>query len=160
MAGYVLRWRSALLKWFDIPPVWLGIALGICWGFDWLFPGLGVGLGWMRWLGAGLVWLGLLAMAAGLFELMRHRTTFVPRRMPTGFAQSGIYRITRNPIYLGDALVLAGAVLWWDVWPALLLIPAFVMFITHRFISGEEAGLRAAFGDEFDIWAGQVRRWL
>lgn len=149
-----------MLKWIDIPPVWLLGALALAWGLDRLAPGLGFGWRWTRFLGDGLVGLGLAAMAAGVLELLRRRTSFIPRRVPAAFARGGIYRITRNPIYLGDALVLTGAILHLDVLPALVLVPAFAWLITRRFILGEEAGLRARFGDEAEAWFGQVRRWL
>jgi protein-S-isoprenylcysteine O-methyltransferase Ste14 len=155
-----LREGFRLLKWIDIPPTWLLGALLLAWGLDRLVPGLGFDLGWMRMLGDGLVLMGLAVMGVGLFELLSHRTTFIPRRKPMAFARGGIYRITRNPIYLGDALVLAGAILHWDVLPALGLVPAFMALITWRFIRGEEAGLRAAFGPDAELWFGQVRRWL
>jgi len=149
-----------MLKWIDIPPSWLLGALGLTWGIDRLLPWLSTGLGWITWAGNVLVVLGLVSMALGAWELVRHHTTFIPRRVPTNFVQHGIYRISRNPIYLGDALVLAGAALHWDVLPALLLVPAFGALITGRYIIGEEAGLRARFGDEVEAWFGRVRRWI
>lgn len=150
----------SLFRWFDIPPAWLAGALGLTWGLDRLVPGLGLGLGWLQRLGDGLVLLGLVSMALGAWELVRHHTTFVPRQRPSEFVRQGIYRLSRNPIYLGDALVLAGAALHWDVLPALLLVPAFGGLIARRFIRGEEAGLIAAFGDEVEAWFARVRRWL
>lgn len=149
-----------MLKWIDIPPSWLLAALGSVWALDRVAPGLATGFHWLSRIGDGLVLLGLVAMGLGAWELMRHHTTFIPRRVPTNFVQQGIYRISRNPIYLGDALVLAGASLHWDVWPALALVPAFGAFITRRYIRGEEDGLRARFGDEVEAWFAKVRRWI
>lgn len=149
-----------MLKWIDIPPSWLLATLGLTWGFDRLAPGLATGWGWISDLGTLLVGLGLASMALGAWELVRHHTTFIPRRVPTNFVQQGIYRLTRNPIYLGDALVLAGAALYWDILPALVLVPAFTGLISRRFIAGEEAGLVARFGGEVEDWFGKVRRWL
>lgn len=149
-----------MLKWIDIPPSWLLGALGLTWGLDQLVPWFATGWGWITYLGNLLVGLGLVSMALGAWELVRHHTTFIPRRVPTNFVRQGIYRITRNPIYLGDALVLAGAALHWDILPALLLVPAFTGLISRRFIRGEEAGLIARFGDEVEAWFGRVRRWL
>jgi len=149
-----------MLRWLDIPPFWLIGALGLTWGFDGLVPGLGAGLGWLRTLGDLMVLAGLVSMALGALELMRHHTSFIPRHRPDAFVRQGIYRLTRNPIYLGDALVLTGAVLHWDVLPALILVPGFMALIQNRFIKGEEAGLVAAFGDEAKAWFGRVRRWL
>ncbi|GKY88559.1 methyltransferase family protein [Sinisalibacter aestuarii] len=149
-----------MLKWLDIPPSWLIGALGLTWALDRIAPWLATGLSWITWLGDAMVIAGLGAMGLGAWELVRHHTTFIPRRVPTRFVRQGIYRLSRNPIYLGDALVLAGAALHWDVLPALVLLPAFTGIITRRFIRGEEAGLRARFGDEVEAWFATVRRWI
>ncbi|WP_298491983.1 isoprenylcysteine carboxylmethyltransferase family protein [uncultured Maritimibacter sp.] len=120
----------------------------------------GTGLAALRWAGLALVVLGLLFMLAAVIELVRRRTSLMPRRTPSGFAVGGVYRISRNPIYLGDALVLAGACLWWDVPLALVLVPAFMWFLTVRYIRGEEAGLVEVFGEEARRYFEDVRRWL
>ena len=150
----------AFLRWIDLPPVWLIGALALAFGLDRLVPGLGPGLAPLRWLGDALVVAGLGAMGLGAFELVRHHTTFIPRRKPSHFVRQGIFRISRNPIYLGDALVLTGAILHWDVLPALVLVPAFMALITRRFILGEEAGLVEVFGRSAEAWFSKVRRWL
>ncbi|NDW52020.1 isoprenylcysteine carboxylmethyltransferase family protein [Aliiroseovarius sp. PrR006] len=151
---------SRLLRLVDLPPIWLIAMAAAAFGLDRMVPGLGFGLEWTRWLGNGLVGLGIGVMGLAMWEFLRARTTIIPRQTPTAFLQSGIYRLTRNPIYLGDALVLGGLVLRWDVLPALILVPIFTRIITTRFIIGEEAGLTALFGDEFKNWAATVRRWL
>jgi len=149
-----------MLRWLDIPPSWLIGAIALAFGVDALWPGLGFGWAWSYWLGNVLIVLGFGAMALALIEFLREKTSFIPRRVPSAFLKDGIYRLTRNPIYLGDALVLAGFILRWDVLVALVLVPLFGALISHRFIAGEEAGLRAAFGDEFDEWCQIVRRWF
>lgn len=150
----------SLVKWIDLPPVWLIGALGLALGLDRLAPGLGLGSAPLSWLGVVLIGAGGVAMGLGAFELVRHRTTFIPRRKPSHFVRQGIFRISRNPIYLGDALVLTGAILVLDVLPALVLVPAFMALITRRFILGEEAGLVEAFGRSAEAWFSKVRRWL
>ena len=135
----------SLVKWIDLPPVWLIGALGLALGLDRLAPGLGLGSAPLSWLGVVLIGAGGVAMGLGAFELVRHRTTFIPRRKPSHFVRQGIFRISRNPIYLGDALVL---------------VPAFMALIARRFIRGEEAGLVEAFGRSAEAWFGKVRRWL
>ncbi|HCQ63910.1 MAG TPA: S-isoprenylcysteine methyltransferase [Rhodobacteraceae bacterium] len=150
----------SLLKWIDLPPVWLIGALAAAFGLDRLLPGLGFGVDPLRWLGNAMIAAGLGAMGLGAFELVRHHTTFIPRRKPSAFVRQGIFRLSRNPIYLGDALVLAGAILHWDVLPALVIVPAFMGLVTRRFIRGEEAGLVEAFGRAAEAWFAKVRRWL
>jgi protein-S-isoprenylcysteine O-methyltransferase Ste14 len=71
----------------------------------------------------------------------------------------GIYRHSRNPIYLADAMILAGAALLQDV-GALVLVPVFMAVISRRFIAGEEAALAARFAGAYREWAGNTRRWL
>lgn len=144
----------------DLPPVWLLGALALVWALHRLAPGLALGWWWLSPLGWLLIAAGVLAMGLAVVALVRHRTTLIPRQTPSALVTAGIFRLSRNPIYLGDALVLTGAVLVWDVWPALALVPAFVLLITRRFILAEEAALRAGFGAEADAWFDRVRRWL
>ncbi len=155
-----MRGGILLLRLLDIPPTWLLLTLAGAFGLDRLFPWLATGLDWVRWVGDALIVLGLGAMSAAVWEFLRARTSFIPRRAPSAFLRSGIYRITRNPMYLGDALVLAGAILHWDVLPALVLVPLFGGFIQRRFIRWEENRLIESFGDEARAWMGRVRRWL
>ncbi|MDZ4134428.1 MAG: isoprenylcysteine carboxylmethyltransferase family protein [Paracoccaceae bacterium] len=143
----------------DWPPVWLLGALAAVWGLGqalpWpLFGGMG------RGVGAVLVLAGLLLMALAVAQMTRARTSVIPRAQPAALVTGGVFGLSRNPIYLGDVLVLAGAVLWWDVPLALPLIPGLMAVLQARFIRGEEARLRAAFGPAFDAWAARVRRWI
>ncbi|TYB80909.1 methyltransferase family protein [Maritimibacter fusiformis] len=147
-------------RWLDLPPVWLALGILLTYGLDRLVPGLATGWITMRVVGAGLVLAGFGLMLLGAVELIRQRTTFIPRRDPSALAQGGIYRLSRNPIYLGDVLVLAGFILWWDVWPALVLVPLFMWIITIRFIKGEERRLIKTFGEDAREWFAQTRRWL
>ena len=112
-----------------------------------------------RIAGTVLIIGGLFLFTAALLQFRRHRTTVMPRETPVAMIDTGIYRLSRNPIYLADALFLAGAALWWDA-ASLLLVPLFVWIITRRFVLGEESGLRAVFGAAFDRYAAQTRRWL
>ncbi len=152
--------ENKMLREIDIPPLWLGLFIGLAWAFDRLLPGLATGWAWLVPAGWALVVLGLVLMGLALVEFLRNHTTFIPRREPTAFLQHGIYRFTRNPIYLGDALVLTGLILAWDVLPALVLVPLFMALIARRYIEGEEAGLEAKFGAQFTEWKKRVRRWL
>ena len=146
------------MKWIDLPPVWLALFVALGWVQAERFPfGSFGGVG--DWLGALLVAAGLALAVAAAVELRRARTTIVPHGTPSAIVTSGVYRLSRNPIYLGDALILAGLGLRWDSVLALVLVPVFVAVITARFIRPEEARLRARFAAEFDAWAARVRRW-
>lgn len=143
----------------DWPPLWLGLFLGVVWLMAQalsvtLFGALGDALA------AGLLVIGLGLMGLAVREMARARTTVLPHRQASALVMTGVFRLSRNPIYLGDVAVLLAAILWWDVPLALPLVPVFMLVIRERFIRGEEAGLRAAFNGSFDEWSSRVRRWL
>ena len=99
---------------------------------------------------------------AGLREFVRAHTTVNPmaptraRRLVT----SGVFSRTRNPMYLGMLLVLAG----WGVWlgnaVAWLGLPLFVAVLNVLQIRPEERAMRQRFGAEFERYAARVRRWI
>ncbi len=107
--------------------------------------------------GAGLCFdlLGLLAFRAS-------RTTVNPLRPQRAAAlvTHGVYRVTRNPMYVGMALLLLAWALYLSAWLALAGPIVFVLYITRFQILPEERALRARFGDAFTRYAAQVRRWL
>jgi protein-S-isoprenylcysteine O-methyltransferase Ste14 len=74
--------------------------------------------------------------------------------------QSGIFSRTRNPIYLGDALILLGLILRWDAVLSLPLVPIFVWIIEKRFIEPEENCMRRTFRMEFARYCEKTRRWV
>jgi protein-S-isoprenylcysteine O-methyltransferase Ste14 len=113
-----------------------------------------------RVVGQGLVVLGALLMGAAVVQMSLARTTVIPRRSPSALVTSGLFSLSRNPIYLGDGLILTGAILWLDAVLALPLLFSFVWLIQTRFIRDEETRLTEAFGPEFDLWAAHTRRWV
>lgn len=100
-----------------------------------------------------------LAIWSAVFFL-RHKTPIEPNRAPSHLITGGPYELTRNPIYLAMALVLAGWTLWLDAPLGLLLIAGFVHIINRNFIAGEEEGLRATFGAEAEDYMARTPRWL
>ena len=146
------------MRLLDLPPVYLFACLVVAYWVGELAPvDLGAGA---RIAGTVVLWSGLGLMALAAIEFLRVRTTPVPRQSPQALITSGIFRITRNPIYLGDALVLAGLCLRWDASLALVLVPLFVAFITRRFIHQEEQTLGAAFPESYPAYLTVARRWI
>jgi len=74
--------------------------------------------------------------------------------------RSGLYRVSRNPMYLGMLISLSGWVLWVNSLTAFLLLPLFVFYITRFQIVPEERILLEKFGDDFAQYMREVRRWL
>ena len=150
-----------MLKWLDIPPMWLLACAVLAWVQAEYVPlGLSFGQGWAFALGTIFVALGLLLLALALVEFARNRTTPVPHMEASQLITSGVFRFSRNPIYLGDILILAGLILRWDAVLSLPLIPVLVWIINNRFIRAEEFRLERAFGDAFLRYMAQTRRWL
>lgn len=147
------------MKWLDYPPVWLIAMLLLAWVLSGLAPKLHFGA-WAEWAGNLLIVAGFALMGLAFVEFRKAKTTIIPGEEPTALITGGIYRYSRNPIYLGDVLVLAGFILRWDAVLALPLIPAFVWLIQTRFIVPEERRLMDAFGPAFEAWAERTRRWI
>lgn len=145
----------------DIPPVWLGAALVIAWvqSSDYSY-GLSFGGAWADFAGGILVGGGLVLMALAFYEFNNHRTTVIPHRDADQMVTTGIYSRSRNPIYVGDVLVLFGLILSWDAVLSLPLIPIFVWIIEKRFIIPEENRLRRKFRADFARYCQKTRRWV
>ncbi len=150
-----------MFKWIDMPPVWLFAALVLAW-FQKTYYGFNLSFGpvWADLLGGLLVGAGLLLMALAVYEFRRHRTTIIPHQVAQNIITTGIFSRTRNPIYLGDAFVLAGLILYWDAVLSLPLIPIFIWVIEKRFVIPEEARLRRKFVAQFTRYSQHTRRWL
>lgn len=150
-----------MLKWIDIPPVWLCVALALAWGQKTYVPaGLGFGPVWADLVGGLLVGAGLLLMVFAVYEMRRNRTTVIPHLEADRLVTSGIFGRSRNPIYLGDTLLLAGFILYWDAVLALPLVPFMVWTLEKRFILPEEDRLRRKFRADFARYTQQTRRWI
>mgnify|MGYP000199666159 CR=1 FL=1 len=150
-----------MLKWIDLPPVWLIGALALAWWQAQNYTlGLSFGGAWAEFAGGVLVGGGLLLTLLAVYEMRRHRTTIIPHQTASALVTTGIFSRSRNPIYLGDMLVLAGLILRWDAVMSLPLVPIFVWIIERRFIMPEEDRLRRAFRMEYARYMQKTRRWI
>lgn len=150
-----------LTKWLDMPPVWLAGSIAIAWLQARYWPmGLSLASPLTDLLSGLLIGGGVLLMLLAFAEFRKQRTTVIPHQTPTRLIQSGIFSRTRNPIYLGDALILAGFVLLFDAVSSLALVPLFIWLIERRFILPEENRLRRTFHADFARYERKVRRWL
>jgi protein-S-isoprenylcysteine O-methyltransferase Ste14 len=106
--------------------------------------------------------LGPVLAGLGVFQFRRARTTVSPLRpaRTQAIVRTGVYRWSRNPMYLGMALALLGLAAWWSSVPGYLAVPAFVAYLTRFQIVPEERALLAKFGPAFGDYTLQVRRWL
>jgi protein-S-isoprenylcysteine O-methyltransferase Ste14 len=144
-------------KEIDFPPVWLA-GFAVVGGF--VGRNLPVVTPVNDFVGGALVCLGVAVMMVAAGQMLIARTTLWPRRDPDAFVHGGIFRLSRNPIYMADAILLAGLYLSWDALIALPLVGVFMEVIRRRFILDEELRLSERFGDEYEEYRGRVRRWI
>ena len=111
-------------------------------------------------LGIPLVLLGTALVAFAMILFFRARTSPIPIQPTTKIVETGPYRFTRNPMYVGMTLLYLGVTLWVDtLWP-LLFLPL-VLFMVQRFvIAREERYLEAKFGESYRGYKARVRRWI
>jgi protein-S-isoprenylcysteine O-methyltransferase Ste14 len=147
-----------LLRQWESPPTWLLLFVALLW-LQARFLLLVAPLPATRHLGALFIAAGLVIILLAALQFRSHATTIMPREAPRAMIDTGLYAYSRNPIYVADALILAGVALRWDL-AGLVLVPVFMWIITQRFILGEEAGLHAKFGAAFEAYAARVKRWL
>jgi len=105
---------------------------------------------------------GVAIAVSGVIEFRRQRTTvnpFTPERS-SSLVASGIYRRTRNPMYLGFLLLLVGWAALLSNFAALAPIPAFIAYMNRFQIQPEERALEQHFGAEFVAYMHKVRRWF
>jgi protein-S-isoprenylcysteine O-methyltransferase Ste14 len=153
------------MQWLElkIPPVvvWLVMAAAML-GVSYSAPTLSFTLAGSSVIALALVGLGGALAAAGVMAFRGRRTTVNPLTpsASSSVVTSGVYRVSRNPMYLGLLLALAGWAVYLSHAGAVVLLPAFVAYMTQFQIKPEERALRAKFGAEFAQYMSHVRRWL
>jgi len=105
---------------------------------------------------------GVCVSVLGVAGFRRARTTLNPLKpeKSSALVTSGIYRYTRNPMYLGLLLVLFGWAFFLSNALAFLFLPAFILYMNRFQIEPEERVLASVFGQEFTAYLSKVRRWL
>ena len=146
-----------------VPPVAALLCVAVpMWLVARLTPALAVDLPGRGAAALVLALAGAAVALAGVAEFRRARTTLNPLRpeRASALVVSGIFRWTRNPMYLGLAIVLVGWA-WYLAHPlAALGVPAFVAWMSRSQIPREERALGQLFGAEFAQYKTRVRRWL
>ena len=111
-------------------------------------------------LGGALAAAGLALLVAAFRRFKAVGTNIPTWRPTTALATDGIYRLSRNPIYLGLTLIYAGIAIGLRAfWPLLLLLPLLAV-MRYGVIAREEAYLTRLFGDDYRNYKAAVRRWF
>ncbi len=146
-----------------IPPPVVALVFGIC---MWLAAQLGLQINLPLWIARTLtavtLILGLLIPIAGGVGFRKVKTTVNPLQpeQASTLVTSGVFRYSRNPMYLGISLILVAWAIYLSSLGALMLVPVFMLYIDRFQIQPEERVLAAKFGDEFNAYRQSVRRWL
>ena len=110
----------------------------------------------------GLAAAGFITGLSGVVTFLRAKTTVNPMKpqSSSSLVTWGVYRVTRNPMYLGGLLILTGWAVFLSNPVTFLFLPAYVLYINLFQIVPEERALTARFGPEFLAYRSRARRWL
>lgn len=105
---------------------------------------------------------GLALLFGAALQFRMQRTTLDPRvpDKASRFVARGLFRVSRNPMYLGMALLLLGIACWSANAVAYALVIVFCIYLTEFQIKPEERALQALFGQEYLAYKARVRRWI
>jgi protein-S-isoprenylcysteine O-methyltransferase Ste14 len=144
------------------PPVVTAVFGLMMWFVARAFPSLDVDLPARIPLATMLLVIAVVIGIAAVLGFRRAKTTINPLKPQASSALvvRGIYRWTRNPMYLAMLLVLAGWACIVSNWAALAMLPLFVLALNRLQIMPEERALQARFGAQFENYRRKVRRWL
>ncbi len=148
--------------WFPPPFIYL-TTFGVSWWLNRVWPTQLISESFVAdsaLVAKPLVVAGVVLAMAGLFSFAKHRTTIEPSKKASKLITDGLYRISRNPIYLGfTAMYLAATLRTNNTWALLCLLPVLAIMNRHV-IAREERHLTAVFGDSYRAYCQKVRRWL
>lgn len=119
-----------------------------------VFPGI------LVWVGYALVIIGFGFAFSAAIQFMQARTTLDPHGSVSEIVTSGVYGLSRNPIYLGFACLLIGFPFIFGIYWGLILSPLFIILMTTLVIQHEEVYLAKKFGEVYTSYKSRVRRWL
>ena len=146
-----------------VPPLAVGALLAaLMWLVSRLVPGFHFVLPGREFLALTLATSGAMIIVLGVACFRRAKTTINPMKpeLSSSLVISGIYKLTRNPMYLGFLLVLVGWAVFLSNALAFVFVAAFIFYMNRFQIEPEEKALAGKFGQEFLDYKSRVRRWL
>ena len=125
-----------------------------------IFPKIEVGLGGV--FGSLMIIIGIVIILLAIIQFKKYKTSITPLNPSnaTKLIVYGIYKFSRNPMYLGLLLILSGISIIQNPIGGLLFVPAFILYINHFQIIPEENAMVDLFKDEFNDYKKNVRRWI
>jgi protein-S-isoprenylcysteine O-methyltransferase Ste14 len=143
-----------------LPPVYFLCALIVMAMLNFSVPA-------MHWIGSPWNLTGIAPILVGAAlnivaytQFKRHKTTIKPFEYSSALVTDGVFRTSRNPMYLGMVCILTGVAIWLASLTPLVVIPLFAWWLTVKFIIPEEDGLAEQFGHAYEVYKTSVRRWV
>jgi protein-S-isoprenylcysteine O-methyltransferase Ste14 len=145
-----------------VPPLALVFLFGALMWLASAYSAFTIALPWRSAFALIFCTVGFAIVLAGALAFRRAKTTVNPLtpEATTAMVTSGIYRFTRNPMYLGFLLVLVGWAMYLSNVLAFALLPLFVLYMNRFQIVPEERALGVKFSDAFTAYKCSVRRWV
>lgn len=142
------------------PPILALISIVIAYLLGWFVPlHFAMSLALM-YLGFALIIIGFLLGVGAFLEFRKVHTTLDPHGSVKALVTGSVYRVTRNPIYLGFLLVVIGLPLNSGFYSGILVAPFFMVTLNRLVIEREEAYLEEKFKEQYTSYKSKVRRWF
>ena len=125
-----------------------------------IFPKIDIGWGGVS--GSFMISIGLIIILSAIIQFKKYKTTITPLN-PSGATKlivHGIYKFSRNPMYLGLSLILSGISIIQNPIGGLLFVPLFMLYLKFFQIIPEESAMLDLFKDDFSKYKENVRRWI
>jgi protein-S-isoprenylcysteine O-methyltransferase Ste14 len=153
---------SATMNTLIPPPIVTATLAALMWWITQQLPKLQFHTMFNKPLAYLLILIALGLMLATVLEFWKLRTTVNPMKPgnTSKLATDGVMRLSRNPIYLGDAILLVAWSLWLGSPVALFVMPMFILYINRFQIDPEERALLAKFSTQYEGYCNLVRRWI
>ena len=146
------------------PPVLTFLSALLMWAIaNYLnFVELGIELSWRKSIFLVFVALGCAAALAAFFNFKSSKTTIDPMKPEKAsvLVTEGIFQFTRNPMYLGLLSCMIGWAIYLNNPLTLLVVAGFYFYLSQIQIKAEEEALEKKFGDSYQAYKKEVRRWL
>jgi len=142
------------------PPLYFGVSFGAAMLVHHFVPLAFPELPYLHLVALVVLVVAAIGIPCQAITFLVRRTTLNPFAAPTALLEKGLYRLSRNPMYVSLAIIyLAGMIVAGSVWP-LALLPIPLLIMDRVVIPFEEANMRLTFGGTFDAYCARVRRWI
>lgn len=142
------------------PPVIALLCIGIAYLLGRLIPLPFAAPTILRYIGLILTFVGFLLGIGAFVEFHKAQTTLDPHGSTSQLVTSGIFRFSRNPIYLGFLLIVIGLPLYFGLFWGVAIAPVFIFLMNYLVIQHEEVYLERKFRETYTDYQARVRRWL